>query len=202
MNFLICIINVVALGGIRMKWSLRELSEYTSQPMFVAENLNLADEIMDRYSKYIISADEDIHVDANVLFDKGEAIVNAHVVGKIIVPSSRSLKPVELPLDFYIDEVYVDTNAKLKQCEEEGEIAFLVGEDGLIDFDKSIVDNIILQIPMHILSPDEMMSGSKMPEGHGWNVMSEDEFTKTETEHKKVDPRLAKLKQFFSDNNQ
>jgi uncharacterized protein len=183
-----------------MRWSLKELSEYTNQPMIVSEDMNLANEIMERYSKYVISADDDIHVKASVLFDKGDAIVDAHVMGKIIVPSSRSLKPVNLPLDFHIDETYVDTNAKLKQREEEGEIAFLVGEDGFIDFKKSIVDNIILQIPMHILSPDEI-ANNEMPEGNGWNVMSEEDLIKSEAENKKVDPRLAKLKQFFSDDN-
>lgn len=49
-----------------MKWFLKELSEYKNKPLSVSEDMNLSDDIMSRYSKYVISADDDIHVAANV----------------------------------------------------------------------------------------------------------------------------------------
>ncbi|GAA6113241.1 MAG: DUF177 domain-containing protein [Apilactobacillus sp.] len=183
-----------------MKWFVKELSEYKNQPLSTSEDINLSDDIMSRYSKYVISADDDIHVEAHVFYEKGDVIVNAHVTGKVVVPSSRSLKPVDLPLDFTIDEVYVDTQARLKEREREDDVAFLVDDDGLIDFDQSVADNIILQIPMHILSPDEIES-NEMPEGNDWAVISEDDFAEQEANDKKVDPRLAKLENFFNDSD-
>ena len=183
-----------------MKWFLKELSEYKNKPLSVSEDMNLSDDIMSRYSKYVISADDDIHVAANVFSENGDAIVTARVTGKIVVPSSRSLTPVELPLDFSINEVYVETNLRLKEREDEGEIAFLVDEEGEIDFDKSVADNIILQIPMHILSPEEIETG-KMPEGNDWDVITEVDLDEQEANDKKVDPRLAKLKDFFNDSD-
>ena len=183
-----------------MKWLLKELSDYKDQPLSVSEDMNLSEDIMSRYSKYVISADDDIHVEAHVFSENGDAIVNAQVTGKIVVPSSRSLDPVELPLDFSINEVYVDTEARLKKREEEDEVAFIVDDDGVIDFNKSVADNIILQIPMHILSPEEIRT-DKMPKGNDWEVISEDDLVDEETNDKKVDPRLAKLKNFFNDDN-
>lgn len=183
-----------------MKWVLRELSDYKNKPLYVSEKMDLSQDIMERYSKYVISANDKFSVDAYVFYDNGNAIVNAHVRGNIVVPSSRSLTPVDLPLDFKIDEVYVDTKAQLKKYEEEDEAAFLLDDDGVIDFDKSVADNVILQIPMHILSPDEK-NGSEMPKGNDWEVISEEEYDNQKTDNKKVDPRLAKLKDLFNDSD-
>ncbi|UQS85281.1 DUF177 domain-containing protein [Apilactobacillus apisilvae] len=183
-----------------MKWVLKELSDYKNEPLSVSEKLDLSQDIMDRYSKYVISAKDKFDVDAYVFYDNGNAIVNAHVRGNIVVPSSRSLTPVNLPLDFKIDEVYVDTKAQLKKYEEDDEAAFLLEDDDVIDFDKSVADNIILQIPMHILSPEEK-NGSKMPEGNDWEVISEEEYETQKADNKKVDPRLAKLKELFNDSD-
>jgi uncharacterized protein len=51
---------------------------------------------------------------------------------------------------------------------------------------------------MHILSPEEE-AGKTMPSGHDWNVLSVDDYEDQKAELKTVDPRLAKLKNFFKD---
>ena len=40
-----------------------------------------------------------------------------------------------------------------------------------------------------------------MPEGNDWEVISEDDLAEKEANDKKVDPRLAKLKNFFDDSD-
>ncbi|WP_252898174.1 DUF177 domain-containing protein [Apilactobacillus ozensis] len=49
---------------------------------------------------------------------------------------------------------------------------------------------------MHILSPQEE-EGKEMPEGKFWKVISEQEYSNPKAENKTVDPRLAKLKDYF-----
>ncbi|MCL0311808.1 DUF177 domain-containing protein [Apilactobacillus xinyiensis] len=177
-----------------MKWSLNELSSYQDAPLSVTEKLDLEKDLLDRYPKYILSVDP-VTVSAHVFYDSGNVIVNAKVTGKMVVPSSRSLDPVNVDLDFNINEVYVKDEYNLKKYEELGDVAFLI-ENQKIDFDKSVADNIILQIPMHILSPQEE-EGKEMPEGSFWKVISEQEYNNPKAEDKTVDPRLAKLKDYF-----
>ncbi len=108
-----------------MKWSLNELSKYQDTPLSVDEKLDLEQDLLARYPKYILSVNP-VDVSANVFYDDGNVIVNAKVTGKMVVPSSRSLDPVDVDLNFNIDEVYVKDQYNLKKYEELGDVAFLI----------------------------------------------------------------------------
>ncbi|MBW1605686.1 DUF177 domain-containing protein [Lactobacillus sp. Sy-1] len=185
-----------------MKWYLSDLKDYKAVPLSEKNHLDLKADLLSRYSDQIIDV-QPVDVESHVFYDQGNAIVNAQVKGEITVPSSRSLTPVKLPLDFSINEVYVPDEAALKRFENDesnsGEIGLVADEDGAIDFDKAVADNIILQIPMHILS-DKEAKLNIMPEGNDWQVISEDDFNNPKTDDKPVDPRLTKLKDFFDQN--
>ncbi|UQS86696.1 DUF177 domain-containing protein [Nicoliella spurrieriana] len=183
-----------------MKWYLSDLKDYKAVPLSEQAELDLKDDLLSRYADQIL----DVHpvtVQSHVFYDQGNAIVNAQVKGEITVPSSRSLTPVKFPLDFSINEVYVPDEAALRRFEQDdgnaGEIALVTDEEGAIDFDKAVADNIILQIPMHILSPEES-EFNIMPTGEDWQVVSEDDFNHPKAADKPVDPRLTKLKDFFN----
>ncbi|MHA8138392.1 DUF177 domain-containing protein [Lactobacillaceae bacterium Scapto_B20] len=182
-----------------MKWYLSDLKDYKDVPLSEKEELDLKDDLLSRYSDQILDV-QPTTVESHVFYEQGNAIVNAQVKGEITVPSSRSLTPVKLPLDFSINEVYVPDEAALRSFEQDennaDEIGLIADEDGAIDFNKSVSDNIILQIPMHILSPEEDEQNI-MPEGNDWVVISEDDANHPKTEDKPVDPRLTKLKDFF-----
>ncbi|MEJ6400516.1 DUF177 domain-containing protein [Nicoliella lavandulae] len=184
-----------------MKWYLSDLKDYKDVPLSEQETLDLKDDLLSRYSDQILDV-QPIDVESHVFYDQGNAIVNAQVKGEITVPSSRSLTPVKFPLNFSINEVYVPDEAALKRFEQDDsnddEIGLIADEDGAIDFDRAVSDNIILQIPMHVLSPKES-EFNIMPEGNDWQVISEDEYNHPKTDDKPVDPRLTKLKNFFGD---
>lgn len=74
----------------------------------------------------------------------------------------------------------------------------MVVSDDQVVLDKAVGDNIILQIPMHILS-DAEKQGEAMPAGQDWQVVAEADLEAVEKENQPVDPRLAKLKDFFPD---
>lgn len=72
----------------------------------------------------------------------------------------------------------------------------------VIDLDESVEDNILLAIPMQLLSEDEQQS-TEMPHGSGWEVITEETFQERAAQkaNETIDPRLAKLSELFGDSN-
>ncbi|WP_204120845.1 MULTISPECIES: DUF177 domain-containing protein [Levilactobacillus] len=179
-----------------MKWSLTELRKnHRNDPLAFDETLDLKADLMDRFSDDVLDLSP-VHAKGIVSVVDGDVVVDARVTADLTVPSSRSLAPVDLPVDFNMTEFYVSDPAATQRFEKTDVV--MVVKDDEIDFDKAIGDNIILQIPMHILS-DAEKQGEQMPTGDDWEVVSEADLAKVEKENQSVDPRLAKLKDFFPD---
>jgi len=179
-----------------MKWSLTELRKnHRSEPLTFEETLDLKADLMERYGDDVLDLGP-VTTSGLVSVVGGDVVVVAKVKADLTVPSSRSLEPVQLPVDFQMTEYYVSDPAATQRFEKSDVV--MVVPDDVIDFDKAIGDNIILQIPMHILT-DAEQEGAAMPEGKDWQVVSEADLSKVEAENKPVDPRLAKLKDFFPD---
>lgn len=178
-----------------MKWYFKDLQKYSdTDPFMFNERIDIKDELLDRYANEVIDATE-FNIDGRVFSDRGDVIIDTHIVGKLVVPSSRSLEPVDLPLDFSVEEYYVPSKAAESRYDKD-DVVFVVDEDSQIDMQAAVVDNVILHIPMHVLSPDEV-AGKKMPSGKDWEVLSADDYQAQKAELKTVDPRLAKLKDLF-----
>ncbi|AEN99053.1 DUF177 domain-containing protein [Fructilactobacillus sanfranciscensis] len=182
-----------------MKWSFEKLQEYKNNSFEDSGKLDLKADLKERYPDNILDATP-FDVKVSAISDNGDVIIDAHVKGSVTVPSSRSLDPVELDLDFDINEVYVNTKAALNRYDEDVVVLKIDEDDDAIDFDKAVADNIIINIPMQVLSPEEQ-DGKSMPSGNDWEVISEDDFNHQEEETTKVDPRLASLKNFHSKND-
>ena len=179
-----------------MKWSLTELRKtHRNEPLTFEETLDLKADLKARYGDEVLDLGP-VKTKGLVSVVEGDVMVTAQVQADLTVPSSRSLAPVKLPVDFQMTEYYVADAAATQRFEKTDVV--MVVEDDVIDFDKAVGDNIILQIPMHILS-DAEKQGAAMPEGHDWQVVSEADLAKVEAENQSVDPRLAKLKDFFPD---
>jgi uncharacterized protein len=171
------------------------LQKYSdTDPFTFNEKLQIKAELLDRYADEVIDA-SDFNVEGTAFADRGDVIVDTHIVGKLVVPSSRSLVPVDLPLDFTVEEFYVPSKAAESRYGKD-DVVFVLGEDDTVDMQRAVVDNVILHIPMHILSPEEM-AGKQLPSGQDWDVMTVDDYRQQKAELKTVDPRLAELKNFF-----
>ncbi|WP_125574251.1 YceD family protein [Levilactobacillus huananensis] len=180
-----------------MKWSLTELRRsHRNDPLVFDETLDLRADLMERYGEEVLDLGP-VHVKGQVsVITGGDVVVDAQVTADLTVPSSRSLTPVDLPVAFNMTEFYV-SDPEATQRFEKTDVVMVVKDD-LIDFDKAIGDNIILEIPMHILSKAEKQ-GAALPTGDDWAVVAEADLAKVEKENQSVDPRLAKLKDFFPD---
>lgn len=101
--------------------------------------------------------------------------INLRVSGKMILPCAVTLKPVDYPFDIDIDEVFSENacefTKKIKKCENTIDILPIVWE------------NILMEIPMRVVSPDASL---EKVEGDGWKLVTEDSDD--------VNPELAKLK--------
>ena len=74
----------------------------------------------------------------------------------------------------------------------------LVLENDFIDLEESAVDNIILTIPMQVLSDEERQS-EDMPSGQNWSVMTEDQYEALQNEKKKENNPFSALNGLFED---
>ena len=63
-----------------------------------------------------------------------------------------------------------------------------------MDLEASIIDNLLLAIPLQVLSEEERQNDD-LPSGNDWQVISEDEYLsqKQAESENQIDPRLAKL---------
>lgn len=178
-----------------LSWTLSELAKFQNTPLEVDTTVDLKADLMARLQDILDASTFEVHATLN--FEAPFWILEAHIVGALTVPSTRSLTPVDLPIDAQINEVYVATEAEAKDLEE-NEIV-LIFEDGKFDLKKAIEDNIILSIPTQVLTPEEAAQGT-MPEGKGWHVISENDYlTETQSEESAPNPEFAKLKDLFKD---
>jgi uncharacterized protein len=135
-----------------------------------------------------------------VTVSKKEYILHYTVNTVITLPSTRSLEPVELPLEFSVNEVFMTPEQYQQRDELLPEEEILILETQTLDLDDSVADNILLEIPMQVLTEAEQESND-LPSGDDWLVISEDDFQHQQEsqEQTTIDPRLAKLSALFEE---
>ena len=179
-----------------MKWSLLELRKYQETTLTFHETLDLKAALMKRDNLILDVAP--VEVEGLVSVDKKGYIVHYTVQTTLTVPSTRSLEPVELPMDFSVDEVFMTEEQFQSRDEQMSADEILLIEGPLLNLAESIEDNILLAIPMRVLTKEEE-AATELPKGNDWEVVSEEEYQrrKMEEAENKIDPRLAKLSELF-----
>lgn len=180
----------------RMKWSLLELRKYQETPLTFHETLDLKADLMKRDNLILDVAP--VTVDGFVSVDNQGYLVHYTVQTTLTVPSTRSLEPVALPMDFTVDELFMTKEQYQLRDDQLSAEEILLIEDAKLDLTESIEDNILLAIPMRVLTEEEEKT-TDFPKGTDWEVVSEEEYArrKLEEAETKVDPRLAKLSELF-----
>ena len=146
-----------------MKWSLAELHRYQDEPLHIQSTFDLNASLTKLFPDIILAV-QPVKVDGYVTYDDGDATISAHVTTTLTVPSSRSLTPVQLPLDFTFSETYIDDRSHFARYEDEDEVVFLIKKGDSINFDTALAENIVEQVPLRVLSAEEK-SGKPMPNG-------------------------------------
>ncbi|MCL2680974.1 MAG: YceD family protein [Streptococcaceae bacterium] len=163
-----------------MKWSIQEIIK--KKNIAFNEKINLQEELNTR-SKEILDS-KDIHAEGTLAYDDGLFYLYYELSVVLTLPSSRSLEPVIYALEIPVHESFAKAE-KIEESEEltDSDLILPLTEDW-ISLDDSLIDNILLNIPLQILSDDEKTQAD-LPSGKNWQVLSEDEFKASKKEEKK-----------------
>ena len=97
------------------------------------------------------------------------------------MPSSRSLTPVILPMEMTISELFT-TAAFFEENQEnlDADMLFVLEKD-VIDLEEAVSDNILLDLPLRVLT-DEEKTSEILPTGSSWQVLSEADYARLQAE--------------------
>lgn len=172
-----------------MKWTLREIREYPEEVMPFNETLEIAEILMERDSN--IEAVEAVQCEGYITPIEDAFVLHGTIQATLTLPSTRSLKPVKVPLTISMKERYVTEDDYLEEDESE-EVTIVLMHD-YIDLTSAVIDNILLNIPQRVLAPGE--EGEALPVGNDWEVLTQEQYeAKLKAEAPDVDPRFAALK--------
>lgn len=181
-----------------MKYNKNQLQKYRQNALTFDEKLNLEENAKKRFPTTVLALSL-VQVKGYIrYYDNEDLSLHAEITGKITVPSSRSLLPVVRDINLIIDERYIEDEQRLKDFDETE--AVFVLENDTLDVDEAILDNIIAELPLQILTTAEI-ADDKLPSGKDWHVVSEETFEneKKDDNNSNFDPRFAKLDDFFKE---
>lgn len=162
----------------------------------IDRNLELRPEFLQRSKKLLYDA-QDIHVTGDLFYDEPYVTGNFEVTADLTVPSSRSLKPVKYHEEFKFTENYTIDKPTKEELDDNPDPVVKV-EDDIIDLQTAVEDNVLLNIPTTILTPEEKKDHI-FPEGKDWEVISEKDFD--EGKKNQINPAFAKLKVLLQNND-
>ncbi|KRL62363.1 YceD family protein [Lactobacillus psittaci] len=162
----------------------------------IETELEIRPEFLKRAKELLLDA-KNIQVKCQFFYQEPFVTGNFQVSADVVAPSSRSLSPVELQLDFSFVENYLDRNPTAEELEENDTIMPI--ENDMIDLQTAIEDNLLLNLPTTILT-DEEAKDDIYPHGQDWEVISEADYS--ERQSHKVNPEFEKLKKLFPQENE
>ena len=154
-------------------------------------SLQIKETLMER-NKDVLDVKE-VSAEGIVFYDDGLYVLNYTLDYTITLPSSRSMLPVDVHRIEEVSEMFIeeaDVHAK--------EDLVLVLEGEYIDLEESATDNILLTIPMQVLSEEEQNSND-MPTGNNWSVLTEEQYEALQDEKKKENNPFSALKGLFEE---
>ena len=139
---------------------------------------------------------KDVKTTGRVAYDTGLYVLDYQLTYTIVLASSRSMEPVEIKESYPVTEVFaedVQSEADIEALEED---LILPIEGGKIDLSESVADNILLNIPLKVLTPEEE-DGQGFIEGNNWKIMTEEEYQEAQAIKKEENSPFAGLQGLF-----
>ncbi|KXT84771.1 hypothetical protein STRDD11_00782 [Streptococcus sp. DD11] len=115
----------------------------------------------------------------------------------ITLASSRSMEPVELQESYLVNEVFMEESKTASQELIDQDLVLPI-EKGEINLAESVADNILLHIPLKILTAAEE-AGQGFLSGQDWQVMTEEEFAAAQAAKKEENSPFADLQGLFDE---
>lgn len=121
-------------------------------------------------------------IKGEITSDEVETVINLNIKCDLTLTCSVSLKDVKYPVDIDIEEIIGENDENLENFDK------IINNS--IDLVPIIWQNILLEVPIRVVSPDVKEENIY---GDGWKFITKEE------ENKEIDPRLSKLKDFLSE---
>ena len=141
---------------------------------------------------------KDVTATGRVAYDTGLYILDYQLTYTIDLASSRSMEPVELQESYPVTEVFAEDAQSEADIEALEEDLILPIEGGKIDLSESVADNILLNIPLKVLTPEEE-AGQGFIEGNDWKILSEEEYQAAQAIKKEENSPFAGLNGLFDE---
>ncbi|MDQ1146820.1 uncharacterized protein QE429_003647 [Bacillus sp. SORGH_AS 510] len=172
---------------IQLKWTLSQLQKYRNKDFPIDETIRV-DEIKEVDST--IREVSPMHISGRGDIDSTKVTFHLKIEGHLILPCSRTLVDVKLPINVETTETFL-LQGSVYETEED---AYQVKGD-VIDIMPIIREILLLEVPMQVFCEDVNSEEAAPQSGKDWEVVHEEE------QSKKIDPRLAGLAKFFNENN-
>lgn len=131
-----------------------------------------------------------MHITGRGDIDSTKVTFHLKIEGHLILPCSRTLVDVKLPINVETTETFLLHGSVYETDEEAHQV-----KGDVIDCFPIIREILLLEVPMQVFCEDVESDGAAPQSGKDWEVLHEEE------QSKKIDPRLAGLAKFFDENN-
>jgi uncharacterized protein len=169
-----------------MKWTLSQLQKYRNKD-FQIDDIIRVDEIKETDPS--IREVSPMHITGRGDIDSTKVTFHITVEGHLILPCSRTLVDVKLPINVETTETFLLHGSGY---ETEEEVYQVKGD--VIDLMPVIREILLLEVPMQVFCDDVNSEEAAPQSGKDWEVVHEEDRSQ------KIDPRLAGLAKFFDEN--
>ena len=159
------------------------------------KKFDLAEELKER-SVDILNV-QDILASGKVQYEDGLYFLDYELSYTITLSSSRSMEPVERKEFHLVNEIFMEEGQYSSKELIDHDLVLPI-EDGEIHLAESVADNILLHIPLKILTAEEE-AGGELPTGNDWQVMTEEDYEQYQAEKKEANNPFASLQGMFEE---
>ena len=176
-----------------MKLNIQEIRKQ-SEGLHFEQTLDLSVDLRAR-NQEILDV-KDILAVGKVQYEDSMYLLDYQLSYTIVLASSRSMEPVELVESYPVTEVFMEgaTN-QLDQEVLDDDLVWPI-ENGELDLAESVSDNILLNIPIKVLTAEEE-AGKGFVSGNDWQIMTEEEYQAQQAVKKEENSPFAGLQGLF-----
>lgn len=162
------------------------------------ETLMVKDDVLVRNPE-ILDVSE-VQAKGNISYENGLYLLTYQLSYQLTLPSSRSMTPVVLSETYLVTEAFVENTDSSHEQEMIAEELVLVIEGNHIILKDSVIDNILLNIPLRVLTAEEA-ADHVMPSGDSWTVLSQDEYEEQQAQKRQENSPFAALSGFLEEDD-
>lgn len=168
-----------------MKWNLAWIVKQKNGEFDFDETLTFPSEMFKNLSQINGLRDIDIFGHGHLDSQNRQLYVEYTIKGQMILPCAISLEDVDYPFEINTTAIFAFYKPK------DGEDVIEAKKD-ICDLTSVAFQEIMMEVPMRVVKEGATLKNS----GKGWKVLGEND---KKDEEDSIDPRLAKLKDYFKD---